>query len=117
MKKIAYFVPVVLIVIGFGVYSFSKTEQTVAHGCETSRIRMYTKPFCSFCARAKELLLGKMVKVCEIDISKTPSLRDEMINKTGRKTVPQVFIEGQHIGGWDDLSSLDAKGELDRILG
>ncbi len=81
-------------------------------------IIMYTKPVCPYCVKAKALLAKKGQTVKEIDISKEPDhVRDEMMVKAGgRKTVPQIFINGQHIGGCDDLYALDAEGGLDPLL-
>ena len=79
-------------------------------------ILMYTKPDCPFCDRAKALLRAKGQTWRELDIEADPALRDEMIERTHRKTVPQIFIGERHVGGYDDLAALDAKGELDPLL-
>jgi glutaredoxin 3 len=80
-------------------------------------ITIYTKPTCPFCIRAKHLLNEKKAAFEEIDIAADPSRRSEMIAKaSGRTTVPQIFINGTHIGGCDDLYALDSKGELDALL-
>jgi len=80
-------------------------------------IDIYTTPVCPYCVRAKSLLQKKGQNFREIDISKDPALRDAMIDKAGgRRTVPQIFIGGKHVGGSDDLYALEQKGELDALL-
>lgn len=82
-----------------------------------NEIIVYSKNYCPYCARAKELLLQKKQSVTEFDIEVHPELRAEMISKSnGRTTVPQIFINGQHIGGCDDLYALDNEGKLDKLL-
>jgi glutaredoxin 3 len=81
------------------------------------KIIMYTKPFCGFCAAARSLLKKKGVDYEEIDIGGNPELRDTMINLSGRTTVPQIFINDEHIGGYDDMAALDKSGSLDSRLG
>ncbi len=81
-------------------------------------INIYTTPYCPFCRRAKELLTKKKVKFNEIDLSQTPDKFDEMVKKSnGAKTVPQIFVEDEHIGDCDFVHDLDAHGKLDKILG
>lgn len=77
---------------------------------------MYRTPYCSYCLRAKSFLEGKGVSLREIDVSRDPALRRAMIAKSGRSTVPQVFIDGHPVGGYTDLLALDHRGELDRLL-
>lgn len=79
-------------------------------------IVMYTKSWCPYCERARGLLKAKGVAFEEIDIESHPEQREEMIRRTGRRTVPQIFIGTQHIGGSDDLHELDAAGGLDPLL-
>ncbi len=79
-------------------------------------ITIYTTPWCGYCARAKALLARKGVAFTEIDVEARRELREEMIARSGRRTVPQVFIGDRHIGGSDDLAALEAAGELDRLL-
>ena len=81
-----------------------------------ANIEFYTKATCPFCHRAKALLQSKGAQFNEIDIDNDPKKREEMIERSGRTTVPQIFIDGQHIGGCDDLHALDAKGGLDPLL-
>jgi thioredoxin reductase (NADPH) len=80
-------------------------------------ILMYTKQTCPYCTMAKRLLSSKGQTWSEIDIEADPAQRDEMIRRTGRRTVPQIFIGDRHIGGFDDLAALDDRGELDPLLG
>jgi glutaredoxin 3 len=81
------------------------------------KIEIYTKFLCPYCSRAKALLSTKKAAYQEIDISTDGSLRAEMIGRAnGRTTVPQIFINGAHIGGSDDLAALDHKGGLDQLL-
>ncbi len=78
---------------------------------------MYKTPVCPYCVRAKALLERKGVAVQEIDITGSPDLMREMLEKSGgRKTVPQIFINGIHVGGCDDLHDLDHQGKLDDLL-
>jgi len=83
-----------------------------------SDIEIYTTPICPYCVRAKSLFAKKGVGYREIDVAADPTIRDAMIQRAGgRRTVPQIFINGHHVGGSDDLYALDRKGELDRMLG
>jgi glutaredoxin 3 len=80
-------------------------------------VLIYTKTTCPFCVRAKALLAKKGAAFQEIEITDNPALRSEMIEKAnGRTTVPQIFINGQHIGGCDDLHALEDQGKLDAFL-
>jgi glutaredoxin 3 len=80
-------------------------------------VEIYTKFFCSYCARAKKLLDAKNVGYSEYEISAGGEMRAEMIQRShGRTTVPQIFINGRHVGGCDDLMALEREGELDRIF-
>ncbi|MGL4541165.1 MAG: glutaredoxin 3 [Polymorphobacter sp.] len=83
-----------------------------------ARIEVYTKFFCPYCTRAMSLLKRKGAQFEEIDISMGGARRTEMIERSGgRTTVPQIFIDGQAIGGSDDLAALDQRGGLDPLLG
>jgi glutaredoxin 3 len=79
-------------------------------------IIMYTSTVCPYCIRAKALFNAKGVSFKEINIEREHQLREEMVAKTNRQTVPQIFINGQHIGGCDDLYALDKAGKLDPLL-
>lgn len=81
------------------------------------KIIIYTKSYCPYCVKAKQLLKNKNVNAIEIDITNNQSLIEEMLLKSsGRKTVPQIFIDDFHVGGCDDLYALNDKGELDKML-
>lgn len=81
------------------------------------KIEIYTSPTCGFCHRAKALLASKGVKFIEIDLFKNPDKRGEMMQRSnGGRTVPQIFIDGRHIGGSDDLAALNRAGKLDPML-
>jgi glutaredoxin 3 len=81
-----------------------------------SNVTIYTKDYCGFSARAKALLTDKGVDFTEIDVTEDHVCETEMIERSGRRTVPQIFIEDRHVGGFDDLAALDAKGELEPLL-
>jgi len=81
------------------------------------RIKIYTTPICPYCVRAKALLKKKGAKFDEIDVFMDTSARDEMESKAnGRRTVPQIFIGDRHVGGCDELYSLEQAGQLDQLL-
>jgi glutaredoxin 3 len=81
------------------------------------RIEIYTKAFCPYCSRAKQLLAAKGVEFEEYDITMGGPQRAEMIQRAkGRTTVPQIFIDDRHIGGSDDLARLDREGGLEPLL-
>ena len=80
-------------------------------------VEIYTKAFCPYCTRAMRLLADKGVTPTEYDITFGGAQREEMIQRaSGRTTVPQVFIDGKHVGGSDDLATLDRRGGLDALL-
>ena len=80
-------------------------------------IDIYTSPLCGYCTIAKKLLVRKGVDFNEFDIFKDPSLKPTMVERSsGSKSVPQIFINKQHIGGWEQLVGLDRNGTLDKIL-
>ena len=81
------------------------------------KVDIYTSPLCGFCTVARNLLIKKGVDFDEYDVVKEPSLKPVMIERAnGSKTVPQIFINQQHIGGWEQLFRLDQNGKLDEIL-
>ena len=83
-----------------------------------TKVEIYTKAFCGYCTRAKRLLQSKGVDIEEFDITLGGPRRAEMLQRApGRMTVPQIFIDGRHVGGCDDLYGLDARGGLDPLLG
>jgi len=83
-----------------------------------AEVELYTTPFCPYCTRARALLDRKGVAFTDIDITEEPGRRAEMIRRAGGRTsVPQIFIDGEHIGGSDELVALDRAGALDPKLG
>ncbi|MFP5405077.1 MAG: glutaredoxin 3 [Gammaproteobacteria bacterium] len=83
----------------------------------TARILMYSTAVCPYCQRAEMLLKSRGVdRIEKVRIDTNPERRDEMIAKTGRRTVPQIFIGERHVGGFDDLAALDRAGELVPLL-
>ncbi len=80
-------------------------------------ILMYVKATCPYCVAAQRLLTAKGVSWTEISLLSEPHKRDEMMTRSGRRTVPQIFIGDTHVGGFDDLDALDQEGVLDRMLG
>lgn len=83
----------------------------------TTDVLLYTTNWCPFCRRAKMLLEEKGVQWKELDIEADPVHRQAMTEASGRNTVPQIFINGTHVGGSDELFELDVRGELDKLLG
>jgi len=82
-----------------------------------AKIVMYSTGVCPFCQRAEMLLKSKGVTEIEkIRVDLDSALRQEMMQKTGRRTVPQIYIDGTHVGGYDDLAALDRAGKLDPML-
>ena len=80
-------------------------------------VKMYTTAYCGYCTRAKQLLAARGVEVLdEIRIDEHPQERKHMMELTGRRTVPQIFIDGLHVGDCDELHDLDAQGKLDPML-
>jgi glutaredoxin 3 len=83
----------------------------------TAKVLMYCTDVCPFCQRAEHLLRTRGVDAIEkIRVDLEPGRRAEMIERTGRRTVPQIYIGGTHVGGFDDLSELDAGGDLAEML-
>jgi len=81
-----------------------------------AKVEMYTTPFCGYCARAKSLLEKKGAAYEEVDVMMDDKKRTEMRERAKRSTVPQIFINGQHIGGSDELAALEQAGKLDALL-
>lgn len=81
-----------------------------------AKVEMYTKFMCPFCIRAKALLKSKGVEIIDIPAANDKIKRAEMNERSGRNTFPQIFIDGKHIGGSDDLAALDRAGGLDPLL-
>jgi len=81
------------------------------------KVEIYTSAMCAYCVAAKNLLKQKGLDYSEIRIDTDPSRRDEMLKRTQRRTVPQIFIAGQHVGGFDDLVAADRSGQLAQLIG
>jgi glutaredoxin 3 len=81
-----------------------------------AKIEMYTTPFCGYCARAKSLLEKKGAAYEEVDVMMDEKKRTEMRERAKHSTVPQIFINGQYIGGSDELAALEQAGKLDALL-
>jgi glutaredoxin 3 len=81
-----------------------------------AKIEIYTTPFCGYCARAKSLLDQKGAAYEETDVMMDDKKRTEMRDRARRTTVPQIFINGQHVGGSDELAALEQAGKLDALL-
>ncbi len=81
-----------------------------------AKIEIYTTPFCGYCARAKGLLDKKGAAYEEMDVMMDDKKRNEMRDRSRRTTVPQIFINGEHVGGSDELAALESAGKLDALL-
>lgn len=93
-------------------------ENAASKGLKMTDVVMYTTGYCPYCVNAERLLNSKGVTdINKIQIDTDPALRTEMMEKTGRRTVPQIYIGEQHVGGFDDLRALDLAGDLDALLG
>ena len=82
----------------------------------SASVKLYTTPYCPYCIRAKQLLDHKQVVYTDIDVAGEPALRSEMMELSGRRTVPQIWIGETHVGGYDDLALLEHQGRLDELL-
>jgi len=81
------------------------------------KVLMYTTAVCPYCQMAERLLVAKGVEIDKVRIDLDPARRAEMMEKTGRRTVPQIYIGETHVGGYDDLAALERAGKLDPLLG
>jgi glutaredoxin 3 len=81
-----------------------------------AKVTIYTRPFCPYCSRALALLSEKGADFTEIEAGMDPALRQEMMQRSGRNTFPQIFVGDQHIGGCDDMMALEEQGKLDPLL-
>ncbi len=81
-----------------------------------AKVQLYATGWCPYCTRARQLLISKGVEIEEIDVDARPDAREEMIARSGRRTVPQIFINQTHVGGCDDLIALNDAGGLDPLL-
>jgi len=93
-----------------------KTKPEVTEPMTEKSIVMYSRAACPFCVAARNMLRGKDLTWTEVSLDAEPDKRAEMISRTGRKTVPQLFIGDFHVGGFDDMNALEQAGDLDRIL-
>ncbi len=84
---------------------------------DSPKVVIYSSSFCGFCLMAKRLLKNKNVFFENINVDFKFKKRDEMMERSGKTSVPQIFIGDRHVGGFDDLSALDRSGELDQLLG
>jgi len=91
------------------------TEQEVS-SLSMAHVTIYTRPFCGYCARALALLDEKGADFTEVEAGMDPNLRQEMMQRSGRTTFPQIFVGEQHIGGCDDMMALEREGKLDALL-
>lgn len=95
-------------------------QPAVAHRVQvlivSDGVVMYSTRFCPYCMQARYLLEGKGVSYTDISVEGQPELRREMTARSGRHTVPQIWIGEQHVGGYDDLARLDLEGRLDQLL-
>ena len=94
----------------------SATSEMNNHDPKTNSIILYSSPFCGYCTAAKRLLKNKGADFFEINVLFNTEQREQMIKLSGRRTVPQIFIGGQHVGGYAELSELDNNGELNTLL-
>jgi glutaredoxin 3 len=97
-----------------GRRQYARYDQTLS--AAIAKVEIYSTESCPFCKRAKHLLDSKGVGYTEWRIDRLPDLREQMEARSGRSSVPQIFIDERHIGGFDDLSELEIDGELDRLL-
>jgi glutaredoxin 3 len=81
-----------------------------------ARVEIYTTPSCPFCVRAKRLLQARGIAYEEVDVAGDPELRADLVQRTGRRTVPQIFIDGEPIGGFEELAALDASTRLANLV-
>jgi glutaredoxin 3 len=79
-------------------------------------VTVYVSDWCPYCQRAKSLLQQKQLVFSEVNVEEDPKSREEMIARSNRRTVPQIFIGNMHVGGFDELYALDRSGELDRLI-
>ena len=84
---------------------------------QSAKVEIYTAALCSYCSRARHLLTKKGVQFTEYHVDSDYALRQEMEQRSKRTSVPQIFINDQHIGGFDDMAELDIDGDLDKLLG
>ena len=97
--------------------ALSVRSECIPEAPEVAKVEVYTTTFCPFCVRAKSLLKSKGVPFDEIDVTEDAVLRKKMVELSGgRRTVPEIFIDGKIVGGYDELKALDDAGRLDPML-
>ena len=112
-------IPLLIAALSCGTYFWLKKKPAPqSHLNFQATVQIYSKTLCTYCVQAKDLLKGKGVRFEEIELGSTqPERRMEMLQRTGGKTsVPQIFINNRHIGGYSDLADLDYEGKLDPLL-
>jgi len=82
----------------------------------TPAVTVYTASFCGYCTRVLALLQRRGIAYTEISVEDHPGMRDELLAKSGRRTLPQVYVDGQYVGGADELAALDRSGELLKLI-
>ena len=82
----------------------------------TADVVIYSTPICPYCVQAKQLLARKGVAFRDVDVSRDAALRQDVMTRSGRRTVPQIWIGERHVGGYDDLAALERAGQLDALL-
>jgi glutaredoxin 3 len=95
---------------------YERPERTPGSAFAMAKVEIYTTQLCGYCHAAKRLLAQRGADFVEIDVMCDQERRAEMVQRAGRRTVPQIFIDGKHIGGCDDLHALDRKGGLAPLL-
>lgn len=97
--------------------SLNRENIEITMSCIMSKVEIYSKGYCPYCKRAKSLLQQKGIEYKEYAIDEQPELREEMVNRAnGGYTVPQIFINDQHIGGCDDMFALESQNKLNSML-
>jgi len=81
------------------------------------QVEIYTRPFCPYCTRARRLLDERGIRFAEIDVRTDRAAEARMQERSGRTSVPQIFIDGHHVGGSDELAAADRSGQLERLVG
>ncbi|GEM_PF-149627 len=114
---------VTFVILGLGGYfllnsryeeKYEVMEEDTFPGCEES-VLIYTSPYCKYCTNAKKLLDDLKMPYEEVDVHNSTSKRAELAQKTGRNTVPQIYINDHHVGGFDDLKALNDSGKLKKF--
>ena len=120
MKKlIMFFACICLIYLLYFAHKPNANQSMVSniHWSQMNKIEIYTKTYCPYCVMAKNLLQSKGLSFTEIQVDHNEEDLEKMLNRSGgRKTVPQIFINDVHVGGYDDLSALESENQLDSLL-